>query len=145
MSIKHRVPPMRSRRCDIFANVLELDCVGTRDNFFELGGHSLLATRVVGQARASLGIELPIRAVFEAPTVAALATRLRTRRGSAAAAVRQPRPDPMPLSFAEQRFWFLHRLEGPSATYNIPMALRIEGALDHDALEAATRRRGRAA
>ncbi len=123
--------------CEIFANVLELERVGIDDSFFALGGHSLLATRVVGQARANLGVDLPIRTVFEAPTVAELATRLRGGKAARLPLIRQSRPSRIPLSFAQQRLWFLHRMEGPNATYNIPVALRIEGPFDRDALEAA--------
>ena len=135
----YRAPrsPQEAALCSIFAAVLELSRVGIDDSFFALGGHSLLATRIIGRVRATFGVELPIRTVFEAPTVAELATRLRGAAAARVPVVRQPRPDRMPLSFAQQRLWFLYRLDGPSATYNIPMALRIEGDLNHDALEAA--------
>ena len=75
--------------------------------------------------------------MFETPTVAAIATRLRGGAVARVPLMRQTRPDPLPLSFAQQRLWFLYRLEPLNATYNIPMALRIEGDLDHDALESA--------
>ncbi len=82
-------------------------------------------------------MELSIRAVFEAPTVAELVTRVGDGEASRAPLVRQQRPDRLPLSFAQQRLWFLYRLEGPSTTYNISMAWRIDGDLDQGALEAA--------
>ncbi|GHF80856.1 hypothetical protein GCM10018790_68250 [Kitasatospora xanthocidica] len=129
--------------CGIFADVLELPRVGIDDDFFALGGHSLLATRVVGRARRLLGVELPIRALFEARTVAALAARVagadearpevRARAAAAAGGI-------VPLSYAQRRLWFVHRMEegGPSA-YNVPLALRIGGGLDPDALQSALR------
>ncbi|WP_405901944.1 amino acid adenylation domain-containing protein [Streptomyces sp. NBC_00656] len=122
----------------LFADVLGVPRVGVDDSFFALGGHSLLATRLVGRVRTALDTETEIRTLFENPTVAALAAALEDeKRPARPALVPQERPATLPLSYAQQRLWFLHRLEGPSATYNIPLAVRIEGPLDPDALHRA--------
>jgi amino acid adenylation domain-containing protein len=129
--------PEEESLCDIFAAVLGLERVGVDESFFAIGGHSLLATRVVSRIRAAHGIEIPIRTVFEAPTVAELAIHLTDRSAARPPLRPQRRPDRLPVSFAQQRLWFIHRFEGPSATYIIPLSMRLRGKLDGDALRRA--------
>ncbi|MFG2984870.1 non-ribosomal peptide synthase/polyketide synthase [Streptomyces sp. NPDC048258] len=123
--------------CGLFAEVLGVDSVGVEEGFFDLGGHSLLVTRLVNRVRAVLGVELSVRAVFEAPSVAELAARLEVSGTVRPELVAVTRPDLVPASFAQRRLWFLDRFEGPSATYNLPVGVRIVGRLDADALELA--------
>ncbi|MGW6727265.1 amino acid adenylation domain-containing protein [Nocardia sp. NPDC055029] len=123
--------------CTVFAEVLELERVGIDDSFFDLGGHSLLGTRLLSRVRTVLGAELTVRDLFEAPTVAALSERVKSASVPAhPALVASVRPDALPLSFGQARLWFLNRFEGASASYNMPMVLRVHG-VDRVVLEAA--------
>ncbi|MEZ0113832.1 amino acid adenylation domain-containing protein [Catenulispora sp. EB89] len=123
--------------CGLFADVLGLATVGVDDGFFTLGGDSLTAMRLVARVRSVLGTEVPIRTVFQSPTVVALAGRLDETGIPRTAVTAVRRPEVLPLSFGQQRMWFLHRLEGPSAVNNIPWAVRLSGELDTAALQAA--------
>ncbi|MFC8904635.1 amino acid adenylation domain-containing protein, partial [Micromonospora sp. NPDC057140] len=123
--------PAETALCALFTDILGIDRVGIDDNFFDLGGHSLLVTRLVSRIRATLGVELDIRAVFDNPTVADLA-RLMDRAGRTRPPLHRAteRPNQLPLSFAQQRLWFLNQMEGPSPTYNVPFAWRLHGPLN---------------
>jgi amino acid adenylation domain-containing protein len=131
--------PTEEVLAESWSAVLGLERIGVEDNFFALGGHSLLATQLLARVRERLGVDLPLRALFDAPTLAALARRVEECLGRAAEAPlppveHVPRDRPLPLSFSQQRLWVLDRLEPGSAAYNVPFALRIRGGLDRRVL-----------
>ena len=134
--------PVEELVAGIWADTLGRPRVGVADDFFALGGHSLLATQVVSRLRDALGVELPLRRLFERPTVAALAEAVEAAR---AERLEHPAPPlrpaaeagPAPASFAQERLWFLDRFGVDPALYNLPLALRLRGALDVAALAAA--------
>jgi len=129
---------MEERTAIIWGEVLRLDKVGRRDNFFELGGHSLLAVRVVTRLRQALNLEVSIRDMFAHPVLADLAHHL---EGSAPCAMLPIAPVNrginLPLSFAQQRLWFLAQMEGISRAYHVPIGYRLTGRLDRNALRRA--------
>ena len=133
---EYRAPatPVEEMLAGIYAQVLGLERVGADDSFFDLGGDSLSAMRLINAVNASLDTDLAVRAVFEAPTVSELAIRTGESSGRREPLVARQRPDALPLSYAQQRLWFLDQLEGPSPIYNMPTAYRITGGLDVDAL-----------
>ena len=122
-----------------FGDVLGRDRIGARDDFFDLGGHSLMAAQLLARLRDAFHVEIPLKDLFENSNVAALAHRvedaLRAQRGEAVPPVgKADRSAPLPASFAQQRLWFLDQLEPNQATYNLPVAVRLRGELDHEAL-----------
>ncbi|MGZ3459615.1 MAG: non-ribosomal peptide synthetase, partial [Archangium sp.] len=131
--------PTEELLANLWSQLLGVARVGIHDNFFELGGHSLLATQVISRIRATFGVDLPIRELFEEPTVAGVAQALQARlTGSALQApplLPVPRSGALPLSFAQQRLWFLEQFEPGNTTYNLFTAARMEGTLETSALE----------
>ncbi|MEB3511819.1 amino acid adenylation domain-containing protein [Nocardia sp. CDC186] len=120
----------------VFAEVLGVERVGADDDFFALGGNSLLATQVAARIGAALDTRVPVRTIFEAATVAALAIKVERATGERKRAplVAGPRPDRIPLSLAQQRMWFLNQFDTSASVYNIPAVIRLSGDLDVDAL-----------
>ncbi|RUL78905.1 non-ribosomal peptide synthetase [Dyella choica] len=131
--------PAEEIMAGLWAEVLKLDRVGIHDDFFALGGHSLLATRLVSRIQRALRIELPLRVLFDAPSIAALMERLADAGTVSSAPPLRPvdRDMPLALSFAQARLWFLDQLDRESALYNIPVALQLSGNLDMNALSRA--------
>ncbi|MEE8583966.1 MAG: amino acid adenylation domain-containing protein, partial [Acidobacteriota bacterium] len=126
---------------EIWREVLEVEEAGLEDDFFLLGGHSLLATQMVSRLHRIFGVELPLRAIFEAPALAALArrideARLQGSQGQAPPLEAVSRQHSLALSFAQQRLWFLDQLDPGNASYNVPLALRLRGKLNLAALDA---------
>ncbi|HLK58301.1 MAG TPA: amino acid adenylation domain-containing protein [Chthonomonadaceae bacterium] len=127
---------------EIWGQALRLPQVGIHDSFFELGGHSLLATQVIARVREVFHVEIPLRDLFEFPTVALLSRKLAQgvpgdKSPEDATIRRVERDQPLPLSFAQERLWFMDQLHSGSSLFNLPMALRLHGKLDVEALRRA--------
>ncbi|MFD6454316.1 amino acid adenylation domain-containing protein, partial [Nocardia sp. NPDC060220] len=131
--------PIEEIVAGVFADVLGAERVGADDDFFALGGNSLLATQVAARLGAALDSRVPVRLLFEASTVAGLAVKVEQGAGAGGrrALVAGPRPDQVPLSLAQQRMWFLNQFDTASSVNNIPVAVRLSGALDVAALQLA--------
>ncbi|HKR13279.1 MAG TPA: condensation domain-containing protein, partial [Pyrinomonadaceae bacterium] len=131
--------PVEEIVADIWSNALRVEKVGIYDNFFDLGGHSLPATQVVSRLRQVFQIELPLRTLFDEPTVFGLSRSIELARGAMSDALTKPietvsRNSALPLSFSQQRLWFLDQLESGTAAYNVASAIRLTGNLNVDAL-----------
>jgi amino acid adenylation domain-containing protein len=127
---------------DVWAGLMKTDLVGADDDFFALGGHSLLATKLVARVRDALAVELPLRTLFEAPTLGAMAAAIdRLLRADAVAAappiVRRPHDGVAPASFAQERLWFVDKMDGGGAVYHIPSAQHLAGPVDPEAMRRA--------
>jgi amino acid adenylation domain-containing protein len=132
--------PVMEMLAEIFAGVLRLDRVGPYDDFFEMGGHSLLAAQLISRVRDAFNVELPLRSLFQTPTVSGLAGSIESGMeagdGLQAPPIKRiPRKGGLPLSFAQRRLWFLEQLDPGNSAYNIAAAVRLEGRLDIAALE----------
>ena len=136
---RYRAPstPTEEILAGIYARVLGLERVGVDESFFDLGGDSLLAMRVIAAVNSGLDAGLSVRTVFDAPSIAQLAPRIGGDARRRKPLVAGERPAVVPLSFAQSRLWFLNRFEGGVATYNMPIAFRVGGVLDVEALGAA--------
>ncbi|WP_168703426.1 non-ribosomal peptide synthetase, partial [Gordonia paraffinivorans] len=138
--VEHVPPADDTERAlvEVFTAVLGLDDISVTESVFDVGANSLIAAQIVGRACEALDVDLNMRDLFEAPTVRGLAARVKDAQpGLAPITVADPRPDEIPLSFAQQRMWFINRFEPASPLYNIPVLLRVTGDLDVDALRAA--------
>src|SRR5262249_31984256 len=134
--------PIEEQVAAVWQEVLGIEAAGARDNFFDLGGHSLLGIQVISRLREAFGVEIPLFSLFDAPTVESLATGLELRRWPVSAEPVMPlrpvpRRGPLPVSFVQERLWFLDQLVPESDAYNVPAALRLTGALNIPALERA--------
>ena len=134
------VTDTEQRVAEIYAQVLGIERVSRHENFFELGGHSLLATQVISRVRAAFNIDVPLRSLFESPVLAELARSIDAANAAGQSLSEPsikpvPREGNLPLSFAQQRLWFLHQLDPSSFAYNIARAVRLSGSLDLNALE----------
>ena len=135
--------PIEQVLWEIWRAVLRRSSIGVHDDFFELGGHSLLAAQIVSRARQMLQVELPLRAIFETPTIAGMARRIEQLRARPSAWVPEPpitalsREHPLPVSFSQRRMWFVQQLDPQATAYNMSFALRLTGPLDVAALAAA--------
>jgi thioesterase domain-containing protein len=139
MSDHHANSPVGEIVCGLVAEVLNVPEVGPHDDFFDLGGQSLLAARLAGRIRRVFGVDLGLRAVFDAPTAAALTARVSHADRPDVPLVRSQRPEHIPLSAGQQRLWFLNQLDYEGGTYLVPVVLRLTGKVDRDALGAALR------
>ena len=139
--------PLEEEVASIWGAVLGLERIGALDNFFDLGGHSLLATQVISRLREATGVEIPLRALFESPTVAGMAERIDAARRDDARRESIPikaeaRIGPQPLSFSQEALWFLDQVVPGQPTFNVTGAVRITGPLDQGALKRSVERTG---